>query len=84
MLRSVLCKRIYNHYSFAKENISFVIIILIPVQRETGFIQAKKLAKEKNAVILGNFSGSDWRVPCIGLRQEFLELKVFTHFASKN
>ena len=61
-----------------------LLFFLIPIQWEPNFEQAKKLAKEKNELILLNFSGSDWCVPCIGLRKEFLESEVFSEFYSKN
>ncbi len=61
-----------------------LLFFIIPFQWEPNFEQAKKLAKEKNELILLNFSGSDWCVPCIGLRQEFLEKTAFSEFANKN
>lgn len=61
-----------------------LILFIIPIQWEPSFEHAKVLAKEKNELILLNFSGSDWCVPCIGLRKEFLESEVFSDFASKN
>ena len=66
------------------KTLALLLIVLIPVQWETNFERAKELATEKNQLILLNFSGSDWCVPCIGLRKEFLESAVFTDFASKN
>ena len=59
-------------------------LFIIPIQWEPSFEHAKVLAKEKNELILLNFSGSDWCVPCIGLRKEFLESEAFSDFASKN
>ena len=61
-----------------------LLFFLIPIQWEPNFEHAKKLAKEKNELILLNFSGSDWCVPCIGLRKEFLESEAFGEFSSKN
>ena len=61
-----------------------LLFFLIPIQWEPNFEHAKKLAKEKNELILLNFSGSDWCVPCIGLHKEFLESEVFSEFSSKN
>lgn len=66
------------------KTLAVFLLFIIPLQWETDFENAKKLAKEKNELILLNFSGSDWCVPCIGLRQEFFESEVFTDFASKN
>ena len=61
-----------------------LILFIIPIQWEPSFEHAKVLAKEKNEIILLNFSGSDWCVPCIGFRKEFLESEAFSNFASKN
>lgn len=61
-----------------------LLFFIIPIQWEPSFEHAKVLAKEKNALILLNFSGSDWCVPCIGLRKEFLESEAFTAFANEN
>lgn len=61
-----------------------LLFFIIPIQWEPSFEHAKVLAKEKNELILLNFSGSDWCVPCIGLRKEFLESDAFSDFASKN
>ena len=61
-----------------------LFLFIIPIQWEPSFEHAKVLAKEKNELILLNFSGSDWCVPCIGLRKEFLESYAFSDFSSKN
>lgn len=66
------------------KTLAILLLFVIPFQWETDFESAKKLAKEKNQLIMLNFSGSDWCVPCIGLRQEFFESDVFTDFANKN
>lgn len=44
---------------------------------QTDFEMAKKMAKEKNRLILLNFSGSDWCGPCIRLRKEVLDSDAF-------
>lgn len=64
--------------------LTLLLIFIIPIQWEPNFEQAKKLAKDKNELILLNFSGSDWCVPCIGLHKEYLETELFTEFSSKN
>lgn len=61
-----------------------LLFFIIPIQWEPSFEHAKVLAKGKNELILLNFSGSDWCVPCIGLRKEFLESDAFSDFATKN
>ena len=66
------------------KTLAVLLLFIIPLQWEPDFQNAKKLAKENNQLILLNFSGSDWCVPCIGLRQEFFETEVFAAFAKKN
>jgi thioredoxin-related protein len=48
---------------------------------ETNFDKAKKTAKEKQELILLNFSGSDWCVPCMNMRKEIFESPVFQKLA---
>src|SRR6187399_3198314 len=66
--------------------ISFIIsfILLIPANWLTDFDQAKQQAKEKNQLILLNFSGSDWCAPCIQMKKEIFEKQEFIDFADKN
>jgi len=59
------------------------LLFLLPIQWEPNFENAKKTAKEKNQLILLNFSGSDWCAPCILLKREFLENETFTAFAQE-
>lgn len=61
--------------------ISFVLLTLLAPQWGHDFDAAKKTAKEKNELILLNFSGSDWCGPCIALRKEFFESKAFADIA---
>ena len=42
---------------------------------------AEDLAAKENKLILVNFSGSDWCIPCIRLRKEILESSVFEDYA---
>lgn len=64
--------------------IALLLLILIPFQWETDFENAKKIAKEKNELILLNFSGSDWCGPCIMLRKDYLESDTFQDMAKGN
>ncbi len=48
-----------------------------PIVWETSFEKASSIAKEKNKLILLNFSGSDWCGPCIRLHNEYFENKTF-------
>lgn len=57
---------------------------MLPIQWEPSFENAKKMAKEKQELILLNFSGSDWCGPCIVLRRDYLESEVFTAMAHEN
>ncbi len=62
--------------------LAILLLIIVPIQWEPNFENAKKLAKEKNELILLNFSGSDWCGPCIILRKSYLENDQFTTMAS--
>ena len=66
------------------KTLALLLFFIIPIQWQPNFEQAKQLAKEKNELILLNFSGSDWCVPCIGFRKDFLESEAFSDFASNN
>lgn len=48
---------------------------------QTDFEAAKKIAKEKDRLILLNFSGSDWCGPCIRLRKEIFDGNAFSQMA---
>lgn len=61
-----------------------LLLTFLPIQWEPDFNNAKKIAKEKNELILLNFSGSDWCGPCIVLRKDYLESPVFTAMAKEN
>jgi len=61
-----------------------LLIVLLPIQWEPNFENAKKIAKENHKIILLNFSGSDWCAPCISLRKDFLESETFTQMAEAN
>jgi len=64
--------------------IALLLLFALSIQWEPSFDNAKKTAKEKHELILLNFSGSDWCVPCIGLRKEYLESDTFTKMANDN
>ncbi|HEY0299452.1 MAG TPA: thioredoxin family protein [Arachidicoccus sp.] len=48
------------------------------------FDEAKNEAAQQHKLILINFSGSDWCIPCIRLRKEILESGAFVNFAQQN
>ena len=64
--------------------LAFLLVLVIPMQWEPDFENAKKIAKEKHALILLNFSGSDWCGPCIMTRREYLDNEVFLKMAKNN
>lgn len=49
---------------------------------QTRFEQAKKEAIDKKELIVLNFSGSDWCVPCIKLHKNIIETEVFKKLIS--
>lgn len=46
------------------------------------FSEAQTEAAKNHKLIMINFSGSDWCIPCIRLRKEILESEVFENYAS--
>jgi thioredoxin-related protein len=48
---------------------------------QSDFETAKKIAREKDALILLNFSGSDWCGPCIRMKKEIFSSEAFTAMA---
>lgn len=64
--------------------LTLLFILMLPIQWEPSFENAKKTAKEKHELILLNFSGSDWCGPCILMRKEYLESETFTAMANDN
>ncbi len=46
--------------------------------------EAKKIAALKKQLIVLNFSGSDWCIPCIKLRTTILDSKEFKTYADSN
>lgn len=57
--------------------IHIMILFSSLMQSQTRFEAAKKVALEKNKMILLNFSGSDWCVPCIKFKTNIIETEVF-------
>lgn len=49
---------------------------------KTNFYEAKIEALKNNELMLLNFSGSDWCLPCIRLKKTFFESEQFIAFAS--
>lgn len=49
---------------------------------QTRFEKIKKMAAEQNELILLNFSGSDWCIPCIKLHKNIIETDVFKQLSA--
>lgn len=65
--------------------ISLLLIFAGPgVSWSGNFQEAQTAALTSHKLILVNFSGSDWCGPCIRLRQEILESKVFEDYATSH
>ena len=45
---------------------------------------AKEQAKKENKLILLNFSGSDWCIPCIRMHEEIFNTTAFEKYATEN
>jgi thioredoxin-related protein len=50
----------------------------------SNFEEAEKIAKEKHQLILLNFSGSDWCMPCMKMKKEIFESDTFKQYADSN
>jgi thiol-disulfide isomerase/thioredoxin len=63
-----------------------LLLSILPgtINWEADFNKAKKTAKEKNELILLNFSGSDWCGPCIVMHRDYFQNPSFTELADKN
>lgn len=48
----------------------------------TDFEKAKTEAAKSGKLIVLNFSGSDWCIPCIRLHKEFFQTEVFKEYAN--
>lgn len=57
---------------------TFVLTVLcFTIHAQNRLDQAKQQAKEKNELILLNFSGSDWCIPCMKLHKNIIETEKF-------
>lgn len=55
----------------------FLALFSVLANAQTRFEKAKKTASEQNELILLNFSGSDWCIPCIKLHKNIIETETF-------
>ena len=61
----------------------WLILSVIPVWM-TDFNSAQREAEKNSKLILLNFSGSDWCLPCIRLKKDIFDQEEFSHYASGN
>ena len=64
-----------------------ILLILLPFSSAewlTDFDQAKQIAKERDKMILLNFSGSDWCAPCIKMEKDVFEKREFQEYSAEN
>lgn len=60
------------------------LVLLTSTNWLSDFEQARQQAKDKNQLILLNFSGSDWCGPCIKMKKEIFDTQEFQDFAAGN
>ncbi|MDF2931482.1 MAG: thioredoxin family protein [Chryseobacterium sp.] len=61
-----------------------MVILSIMAQAQNRFENAKKQATENKELILLNFSGSDWCIPCIKLHKNIIETEDFKKLETEN
>lgn len=59
-------------------------MLSIMAQAQNRFENAKKQATENKELILLNFSGSDWCIPCIKLHKNIIETEDFKKLETEN
>lgn len=59
----------------------FCITLSVFNHWQPDFSTAHKIAKEKKQLILLNFSGSDWCIPCIRMRKDIFDNNEFLQMA---
>ncbi|MDB5198409.1 MAG: thiol-disulfide isomerase [Chitinophagaceae bacterium] len=62
----------------------FTSLLFTSASWETNFKDAEIEASKNNKLILVNFSGSDWCLPCIRLKKDIFESESFITYASEN
>ena len=61
-----------------------MVLFSIEIQAQNRLENAKEQATENKELILLNFSGSDWCIPCIKLHKEVFESDAFNSYAADN
>ncbi|SKB65516.1 Thioredoxin-like [Soonwooa buanensis] len=61
-----------------------MVVFAIGIHAQSRFENAQKIASEKKELILLNFSGSDWCIPCIKLHKNIIETDEFKKLETEN
>ncbi|MEA1847563.1 thioredoxin family protein [Chryseobacterium sp. MHB01] len=61
-----------------------MVVFAVGIQAQSRLESAKKLASQNKELILLNFSGSDWCIPCIKLHKNIIETDEFKKLATEN
>lgn len=59
-----------------------MVVLTAGIHAQSRLENAKKTASENNELILLNFSGSDWCIPCIKLHKNIIETDEFKQLES--
>ncbi|KUJ52841.1 thioredoxin family protein [Chryseobacterium sp. JAH] len=61
-----------------------IVMLSFSAKAQNRFEDAKKTAADKKELILLNFSGSDWCIPCIKLHKNIIETEDFKKLETEN
>ncbi|MFY1045786.1 thioredoxin family protein [Chryseobacterium sp. GP-SGM7] len=61
-----------------------MVVFAVGIQAQSRLENAKKQASENKELILLNFSGSDWCIPCIKLHKNIIETDEFKKLETEN
>ncbi|AZB32341.1 thioredoxin family protein [Chryseobacterium bernardetii] len=62
----------------------FMVVFAVGIHAQSRLENAKKQASQNKELILLNFSGSDWCIPCIKLHKNIIETDEFTKLETEN
>ena len=61
-----------------------MVVFAVGIHAQSRLENAKKQASQNKELILLNFSGSDWCIPCIKLHKNIIETDEFTKLETEN
>ncbi|TLX26373.1 thioredoxin family protein [Chryseobacterium indologenes] len=62
----------------------FMVVFAVGIHAQSRLENAKKQASQNKELILLNFSGSDWCIPCIKLHKNIIETDEFKKLETEN